>query len=48
LPHCVEEAEILGEQVIDGLKNKLQVVHGDSSFDATGRLRCAYYGIRKF
>src|SRR5258708_39348844 len=48
LSHCVEEAEILSEQVVDGLKDELQIVHCDSSFDATSDLRRACYGIRKF
>jgi hypothetical protein len=34
--HCVEVDEVLGEQVVDGLKDVLQeiVLHGSGSFEA--------------
>ena len=35
LSHGIEEAEILGEQVVDGPKDEREVVHADRSFDAT-------------
>jgi len=34
LTHGVEEAKILREQVVDGLKDELEVVHRTGSFDA--------------
>src|ERR1700681_1599491 len=36
LAHCVEEAKILREQVVYGLKDELEVVHRSGSFDAPG------------
>src|SRR6266851_1128490 len=36
LAHGVEEAKILLEQVVDGLKDELEVVHRSGSFDASG------------
>src|SRR5438270_4364815 len=34
LSHGIEESEILGEQVVDGPKDELEIVHADLSFDA--------------
>jgi hypothetical protein len=34
LAHRVEEAEILREQVVDGLEDELEVIHDFGSFDA--------------
>ena len=36
LAHCVEEAKVLREQIVDGLKDELEVVHRSGSFDAPG------------
>src|ERR1019366_3252310 len=36
LPHGVEDAKILREQIVDGLKDELEVVHRSGSFDALG------------
>src|ERR1700689_1931258 len=36
LAHCVEEAKILREQIVDGLIDELEVVHRSGSFDAPG------------
>ena len=49
LAHGVEEAEVLREQVVDGLKDVLQeiVLHGSGSFDVTGQ-DDRDYGMRKF
>jgi hypothetical protein len=38
LAHRVEEAKILREQIVDGPKDKLKVVHRLGSFDAGGSL----------
>jgi hypothetical protein len=50
LAHSVEEAEILGEQIVDRLKDELQEVwllHGVGSFDL-GYISAHSYGMRKF
>src|SRR5712675_3086348 len=49
LAHGVEEAEVLREQAVDGLKDILQeiVLHGSGSFDVTGQ-DDRDYGMRKF
>ncbi len=50
LAHCVEEAEVLREQIVDRLKDELQEVglHCVGSFDAGHVVRRTLYGMRKF
>src|SRR6266581_1011866 len=45
LAHCVKEAKILREQIVDGPKDELKVVHRLGSFGA-GAFACRTYGIR--